>query len=287
VVLTIRRQGVPDKDYTLTRAMIKVASVMGFERDKKDTSKWNYMIDPDSKIGYIRLTQFQSESAQQLKNTLTELQDQGMRGVIMDLRYNPGGLLPAAINISDMFLQDGTIVSTRGRSVSPEKWTAKDDPVIPPNMPLIVLVNQYSASASEIYSGAMKDLHRGLIVGHRTFGKFSVQHLLPMGSETLSDGSPAAMMKLTMAHYYLPNNESRHRNDGSKVWGVDPDVPVDMTPEQMNDLREAWHDVEIIHRPGEPAQTQPATTKKTPFDDTQLDTALMMMRLQLIQAGPG
>jgi carboxyl-terminal processing protease len=192
-----------------------------------------------------------------------------------------------------MFLQNGEIVSTNGRSrnAQPHKWNAHKDTVIPMNMPLVVLVNQYSASASEIFSGAMRDLHRGLIVGHRSFGKGSVQNLLRIGNETRPDGNPEAMMKLTMAYYYLPNGESLHRRDGAKTWGVDPDVVVDLTPKQIFDLMQSRRDADIIHRNGETAATRPekapaATTKAAPSVDTQLDTAVLMMRLQLVQATP-
>ncbi len=150
---------------------------------------------------------------------------------------------------------------------------------------MVVLVNEYSASASEIFSGAMKDLHRALIVGHRTFGKGSVQNLLGIGNERRANGDPEAMMKLTMAKYYLPNGESLHRTDGAKNWGVDPDVAVDLTPDQLNDLLKARNDSDIIRRGG--AATAPASmpaTTKGPTPDTQLDTALLMMRLQLVQS---
>jgi carboxyl-terminal processing protease len=287
VTLKIKRAGVADKDYVLTRDVIKVASVKGFERDKADTSKWNFMIDPENKIGYVRLTQFQDESAQQLRDTLVDLQNKGMKGLIMDLRFNPGGLLNSAIDISDMFLQDGVIVSTKGRSrnAQPHKWRAHKETVVPMNMPVVVLVNQYSASASEIFSGAMKDLHRALIVGHRSFGKGSVQNLLKIGNEQRPDGNPEAMMKLTMAYYYLPNDESLHRKDGAKVWGVDPDVVVDLTPKQITDLLRTRRDSDVIHRAGEAPSTAPATAE-TPAADTQLDTALLMLRLQLVQSVP-
>jgi carboxyl-terminal processing protease len=289
VTLTIKRAGVPDRDYHLMRDIIKVASVKGFQRDPQDTSKWDFMLDPENKIGYIRLTGFQDDSAQELKDTLDDLQAKGMRGVIMDLRFNPGGLLNSAIDISDMFLTDGEIVSTKGRSSHARPMNAKAhrNTEIPPGMPVVVLVNQYSASASEIYSGAMKDLHRALIVGHRSFGKGSVQNLLKIGNETQSDGNPDAMMKLTMAYYYLPNKESLHRKDGAKTWGVDPDVAVDITPKQLGDLLKTRRDADIIHRNGAAPATQSATTKDAPpGPDTQLDTALLMMRLQLVQSAP-
>src|SRR5690349_3462310 len=138
---------------------------------------------------------------------------QGMQVVILDLLFNSVGLLNAAIYICDMFLKYGTIVSSRGRTVyvPPSSWNSHSSTDIPPSMSMIVLVNEYSASASEILSGAMKDLGSALIVGHRSFGKGSVQNLIKNGGETRPDGNPVAMMKLTMAYYYLPNNESLHR----------------------------------------------------------------------------
>jgi len=235
------------------------------------------MIDPETKIGYIRLTQFQTDSASELRKALRQLQDAGMRGLVLDLRFNPGGLLDQAVEISDMFLDRGTIVSTRGRVVHRQEVQADHETFVPMSLPLVVLVNQYSASASEIFSGAMKDLHRGLIVGQRTFGKGSVQNVLQLGEKSL--------MKLTMSKYYLPEGESLHRNEKSKTWGVEPDVTVEMTPNQVQALISNRRDVDVIARN---AATQPvATTTKElePLIDTQLDTALMLLRLQLIQNG--
>jgi carboxyl-terminal processing protease len=285
VVLRIKREGAPDKDYDLTRDIIHVSSVKGYRRDPADESRWDFMLDPATKIGYIRVTGFQDDTADELRAALANLQAQGMRGVILDLRFNPGGLLTAAIEISDMFLQDGVIVSTRGRSenVRPSVARARHDTVIPPNMPMMVLVNQYSASASEIFSGAMKDLHRALIIGHRSFGKGSVQNLIPIGGDVLN---PKAFIKLTTSYYYLPRGESLHRRDGQKDWGVDPDVNIDLTPKQLQDLVKTRRDSDIIHQPGAPA-TAPASapaTNAAALEDTQLDTAVLMMRLQLVQS---
>ena len=280
VVLRIKREGeAQQKDYALNRAEIRVASVKGVDRDKDDQTRWNFMLDPESKIGYIRITGFQEDTAKELKNTLDQLDLQGMRGVILDLRFNPGGLLDVAVKMCDEFLDHGTIVSTRGRVARPTRRDADHSMVIPMNMPVIVLVNQYSASASEIFSGAMKDLNRGLIVGQRSFGKGSVQNLMQL--------TPDAAMKLTQAHYYLPKGESLHRRDGSKTWGVEPDVTVQLTPAQVGSLIKARRDAEIIH--AKISATTPATTQATtgkapePVYDTQLDTALLLMRLQLIQ----
>ncbi|MGN6367125.1 MAG: S41 family peptidase [Phycisphaerae bacterium] len=281
VTLKIKRGNDTTKDYALTRDVIKVSSVKGIERQDADPSKWNFMLDPDSKIGYVRITGFQDETADELRDALTQLKQQGMRGLILDLRFNPGGLLRAAVDISDMFLQQGVIVSTRGRSADAKeyKWTAHNDTMIPPDMPVVVLINQYSASASEIFSGAMRDLHRALIVGHRSFGKGSVQNLIGIGSEMAGADTTAAEMKLTMAYYYLPNGENLHRRDGAKDWGVDPNISVDLTPDQLSDLLKERRDSDVIRTAG--SSTQPATTQAAD-SDTQLDTALLMLRLQLV-----
>jgi carboxyl-terminal processing protease len=287
VTLRIKRGDV-EKDYAIKRANIKVVSVKGMERDSKDPTKWNFMIDPDSKIGYVRITAFQQGTPDELAAAISALKDQGMRGLVLDLRFNPGGLLGAAVEMSDMFLDSGTIVSTRGRSARarPSEWKADGKVAVPANMPMSVLVNEYSASASEIFAGAMKDLHRAAIIGHRTFGKGSVQQVLHFG--TAPSGLPESELKLTMAYYYLPKGENLHRRDGSKTWGVDPDIAVDLTPDQLNDLVSSRRNRDIIRPSGAasaPAATTAATTSaEAPAPDTQLETALLMMRLQLIQA---
>lgn len=285
VVLTIKREAKKDFNVPLTRATIHVSSVKGIERDASDPTRWNYMLDPVSKIGYIRITGFQQDTPEELRAAIEQLNKQGMKGLVLDLRFNPGGLLQAAVEMCDDFLQDGVIVSTRGRSARarPQAWQADSKTLIPPSMPMVVLVNEYSASASEIFSGAMKDLHRALIVGHRSFGKGSVQNLiyLPFPNSVRPDGLPEAMMKLTMAYYYLPDGENLHRRDGNKTWGVDPDVVVDLTPDQLQQLVDERRDNDIIRTSGTPTATAPSTKPVSP--DTQLETAMLMMRLQLIQ----
>jgi carboxyl-terminal processing protease len=299
VTLKIKREGQTDqKEYKILRANIKVASIKGVERDMSDPAnpKWTFMVDKDNKIGYIRITGFQEDTARDLEAALNSLQDQNMQGLILDLRFNPGGLLKAAVNISDMFLDQGVIVSTKGRTTATRSqlpYKANKDTVVPMNLPVVVLVNGYSASASEIFAGAMKDHHRGLIVGQRSFGKGSVQNLIPLGAGLKG----TALMKLTMAYYYLPDGESLHRRDGDKKWGVDPDVQVDLTPKQLADMVKQRRDAEIIRAiknetpTSAPAtatapatSTAPATTAaKDAVIDTQLDTALLMLRLQLVQ----
>lgn len=285
VTLRIKREGQTEqKEYKVVRANIKVGSIKGTKRDLSDPEnpKWNFMLDAENKIGYIRITGFQEDTARDLERSLEALQGQGMRGLIIDVRFNPGGLLKGAVDISDMFLEQGVIVSTEGRTLAARDhvWRAHKDVVVPNTLPIVVLINQYSASASEIFSGAMKDHHRALLVGQRTFGKGSVQNLIPIGRR-----GAEALMKLTMSYYLLPNKESIHRRDGARTWGVDPDVQVELTPKQLAELIKQRRDAEIIrngHTPATAPGTAPATTQKEPVIDTQLDTALLMLRLQLV-----
>jgi carboxyl-terminal processing protease len=291
VVLTIKKPDGEVKDYKLVRETIKVASVKGWLH--KPGGGWEYFIDPEQKIAYVRLTNFSKTTSTDVRNSLAEMQRNGARGVIFDLRYNPGGLLNAATEVVDRFITDGMIVSTRpDRPDSPNKSSAmkavrNGDEVA---LPLIVLVNQYSASASEIVSGALKDHHRAIIVGERTFGKGSVQMLYPLGGQQ-------AVLKLTTSHYYLPAGKCIHREENSKDWGVEPDLTVEMTPEQMRAAIEARQESDIL-RDAEPAPAEgadikekiekiegavaKAKEKKDPLAvDAQLSAALLLMRLQL------
>jgi len=265
----------------LKRAEIHVDSINGISRDPA-THDWNYMIDPEYNIGYIRIVQFQSDTADELLAAIDVLMSQHVRGIIIDLRDNPGGLLETCVHICNLFLTQGTIVSTRGRSSPLDILSADGAPVLPPDIPMILLINQNSASASEIFSGAMHDLHRALIVGHQSFGKGLVQNQIYLSEDQ------SAMMKLTMANYYLPNGESIQRQPYATRWGVQPDVKVPFSPAQLDGLELTWEINDIISGKNAPPATQPTTkpvssaTIQEKFD-TQLDTALMLMRLQLVQ----
>jgi carboxyl-terminal processing protease len=237
VVLTVRSMDGTVRDYTLTRQTITVASIKGWI--PKDDG-WDYFIDHDQKIAYMRLTNFAGNTPKEMNAAIEQMKAGGAKGIILDLRFDPGGLLSSATEIADRFLKDGVIVSTRpdrDTGNPPTVAVAKpDDDDI--DLPLVILVNQYSASASEIVSGALKDQKRAILVGERTFGKGSVQMLFP-----LSDKS--AYFKLTTSHYYLPSGRCIHREENSTEWGVDPDVTVQMTPEQMSAAITAREDLDI------------------------------------------
>ncbi len=306
VTLTIRKPDGATRDITLRRRQIKVASVKGYT--EVGTGKWDYWIDPKDHIAYVRITSFTQSTTKELKEVLTNLGDP-VAGVILDLRGNPGGLLPAAIGVCDQFLKSGVIVSTHPdrNTPNPPFAAAASDDGDEFTKPLVVLVNQYSASASEIVSGALKDQHRAILVGERTFGKGSVQQLfqLPPDEESI--------IKLTTSHYYLPSGRCIHREENSTTWGVDPDVTVQLTPEQMLAAQLARRKMDVYHAAGTSADvklrqtapevtdaqntagtpgatrpsTQPTLVSK-PADlldiDPQLSASVLVLRLELAGA---
>jgi carboxyl-terminal processing protease len=260
---------------------------------------WDYMVDPQNKIGYIRITNFTADTAAELNSAIDTMKLQKVRGLVMDLRYNPGGLLTAATDVADKFLDRGVIVSTRpdrDTGNQPTAAMAKPDPD-DCDLPLVVLVNQYSASASEIVSGALKenmqgDHQRALIVGERTFGKGSVQMLFPLADRS-------AYLKLTTSHYYLPLGRCIHREENSKEWGVEPNVTVAMTPDQMRAAIDAREDLDVLRDAAPAAGEQPKLQQKATdaasgakaaevpvkkgllASDPQMSAALLLLRLQL------
>ena len=221
VNLRVRHATGVEADLTVTRRRITTRTVRGLNRVGE---AWNYRIDERLGLGYVRVTQFSRNSVQDLVTALRELQRTGLNGLILDLRFDPGGELGAAIEMADVFLDDGVIVSVRGRAGGSQSYEATAEGTLP-EFPLVVLVNRASASASEIVAGALQDNARAIVLGERTFGKGSVQEVreLPEGMGTL---------KLTTARYYLPSGRSIHRMPDASVWGVDPDPGFHLS---MND----------------------------------------------------
>ncbi len=185
VTISIEREGVSElMDFTVTRAEIIVHAVPYYGMLSND-------------IGYIKLATFSDKTTADVEHAIRELQKRGLKKLILDLRYNPGGLLNQATGVSELFLKQGNlIVSTKGRTQQTESFARKDG-ILGPDVPLVLLVNQGSASASEIVSGAIQDWDRGLIIGKTTFGKGSVQTIFPLDNQKHA-------LKLTTAFYYLP-----------------------------------------------------------------------------------
>jgi carboxyl-terminal processing protease len=255
ITLTIRRRGDEKPfDVTLTRSDIVVETVMGDTRSAD--KQWEWMIDKENKIGYLRLTQFNKKSTSEMKAALQKLKEQNVRGVVLDLRTNPGGLLDAAVDIADMFLTSGKIVSVEGRTRSPQTYSASPDDGKDPkklklaNPAMVILVDGFSASASEILAAALQDNHRAEIIGERTYGKGSVQNLIQMES-----GRSA--LKLTTAKYLRPSGKNIHRFPDSKEedeWGVRPDTEVKVSPQEEADYLQARRDRDVVRDPETPAE---------------------------------
>lgn len=274
VTLTIKSPDDTVKDYTLQRSIIRVASIKGWKH--LPGGGWDYMLDPEEKIGYVRLTNFTRESSRELNSAIDILKDQGARALILDLRSNPGGLLTAATEVADKFLDQGDIVSTRSMRdlVNSPAIRARETPD-DVKLPMVVLVNQYSASASEIVSGALRDLKRATIIGERTFGKGSVQMLFPLDRQQ-------ALLKLTTSHYYLPGGTCIHREENAAQWGVDPDLKIEVTPEQMRKVIDARTELDILRdKAPDDLRAEEKTAKDLLDADLQLSAALFVLRLQL------
>ncbi|MEM9915287.1 MAG: S41 family peptidase [Planctomycetota bacterium] len=270
VTITVRHANGEDATLTITRAKIEVQTVRGFKRDADH--RYNYFLDPVNKVGYVRLTQFSERTTPEVAEALQGLKDQGVRAVILDMRYNPGGLLNAAVDISDMFLDEGqTIVSVRGRAV-PEKVYESTSDTLLPDIPVVVLANPFSASASEIVAGALADNGRALFVGERTFGKGSVQQV------KLLDGTNAGALKITNAYYYLPSGRNIHRRTDAEKWGVDPsdNAYIPMNPDQRRERLEARRANDIINAENGNGSDEPVTPDwvNETLKDPQLAAAL-------------
>jgi carboxyl-terminal processing protease len=241
------------KDYKLTRDVIKIDMV-------KDINGRKEFPLGDTKIGYIRLVQFGEKTSGELESALKKLKAQGMKALVLDLRWNPGGLLEQAVDVCEKFLPRGhLVVTTEGRNRSQDsvrKAMGRGDEI--KNLPMVVLVNLGSASASEIVAGCLQDSKRAIMLGEKTFGKGSVQSILP-----LSDGSA---LRLTTAKYYTPSHKVIHEE------GITPDITVPMTEEEERDIQ-MKHAPGGIQSLGEKERERVLNTR-----DPQLDRAMDLLK---------
>ena len=274
VTLGIRRNDKP-LEFSMVRAEFVVPQVKGFERNPDQS--WNYFADNQKKIGYIRLKQFTPDIGKQITEICQKLLDQGMKGLVFDLRFNPGGRLEEAEQLIDLFVKDGIIVTVKGRNRPAQKSMAKVDGTLP-DFPMVVLVNEHSASASEVMAGSLKDNKRAIVVGARTYGKGSVQEVMPL------DGH-SGELKITVAYWYLPSGKRVQRLKDAKEWGVEPDFVVPMDDEAQERLAIQQVRSESMRV----ALATPATTRSssgttvptTQSIDPQLDKALDVLRDKL------
>ena len=256
VTLTVRRPASgATKDYTLQRAIIQMQMVKDIHGQREFPLDANH-------IGYIRVTQFGDSTADDLEAALVQLKKQGLQGLILDLRWNPGGLLDQAVAVCEKFLPRGQlIVSTEGRHQVDKYFAQGGDEI--KNVPIVILVNLGSASAAEIVTGCLQDLHRAVVLGEKTFGKGSVQTIFP-----LDDGSA---LKLTVAKYYTPSHKVIHEH------GITPDILVPITDAEEAALlgRDEGGDLDA------PADQPPAVTAAG-LPDEQLDRAEDLLKGLLV-----
>ncbi|MGD9690894.1 MAG: S41 family peptidase [Phycisphaerales bacterium] len=292
VVLTMERGG-DDVEIPLVRERIPLHTVKGWRRTGPKEGDWDWFIDPKNRIGYVRVTNFQDDTTHMLRRALDSMKRDGVAGLILDLRFNPGGLLTQAVSVSNCFIDSGTVVYTEAaggirtdtQKALPSRQSLRD-------VPLVVLVNEGSASASEIVSGAIRHYAdtgrlKAMVIGQRTYGKGSVQNVLNLAGD--------AMLKLTMQYYFLPNGVCIHRREHAKTWGVDPNLEVEMLPQQTSDaltLRQEA-DTPTAWMPGAAGAGKPAPDPRKLLDDgldLQLHTALFVLQSQAagrqMAAGP-
>ena len=286
VVLSVRR---PDEEKTrdieITRARIIVPTTRGWCRD--ESGGWLYFVDNKSKIGYVSVTQFSANTAADLDRVLTQLESSGMRALILDLRYNSGGYLQSAADITDLFVEKGTIVSTRPRVGLPT-WETANKKGTHPNYPLVILINAGSASASEIVAGALADetFSRAVLVGQQSYGKGSVQTIIayPGGG---------AQLKYTIAYYHLPSGQrvnDRHSMEklGRKDWGVMPDVKIELISDEIKKTLDIERDNDVLAAANHNQSKQKLTRHnlaETLEADSQLAAAILVAKTKLIESG--
>jgi carboxyl-terminal processing protease len=274
VKILVKRDGTPDPiEFEITRGRVEVETVLGYKR--KDNDDWDFMIDPVTKIGYARLTSFSRNTARDLISVMKQLVSQNVKGFVLDLRFNPGGLLDSAVDISDLFIGDGLIVSIRPRQGKEQRHSGVQEGSLL-DFPMVCLVNGGSASGSEIVSACLQDHHRALIIGERSYGKGSVQNIQAFG-----DGE----LKLTIASFWRPNgknlNKSSTKGKDEDEWGVKPDLEIKLSRKERDDLADSQREAEVIQRKDKPAA--PASDKN--FKDRQLEEALKYIKGQLSTVG--
>jgi carboxyl-terminal processing protease len=282
-------------DIVMSRAEINIESVLGDLRMDSNLKQWDFMLDKRSMIAYIRITNFAENTVADLTKVVDQLQADGVKGLILDLRTNPGGLLKAAIEMSELFLPPGTrIVSTVGRSEKEAVFDSRKPAGTQggpfTSYPIAILVNRFSASASEIVAGALQEAGRAVIVGERSYGKGSVQTVIPIEGET-------GHLKLTTATYFVGKDDKKkniHRFPDSKEtdqWGVKPNdgYEVKLSDEERANYFKWRRLRDVVRQPGQ-AAPKVDDQERVPGDDFKdrvLEKALEYIQGELQNRGQG
>jgi carboxyl-terminal processing protease len=278
VRLTVKHVDGQEVELKMTRQEIVMPTVMGYRRDA--ANNWDYWVSQNPKIAYLRITQFTATTTREMKKSLDQVLGQGMQGLILDVRFNPGGRLDQAKDVVNLFVSDGVLVVTRGLHRTQEIARADAAKSLSQKFPIIVLVNEHSASAAEIVAGSLMDNKRALVLGTRTYGKGSVQEIIPLEPD---EGE----LKLTVAYYYLPSGRLVHRKKGATDWGVDPQVNVPMSEKAEQQVLREQGEAELFHKPL-PVTTKPSTATQAatrPVVDVQLQQAVSAMMSSIILNG--
>jgi carboxyl-terminal processing protease len=263
-------------EFEMNRERIDIETVLGVRRLPDDS--WDFWLDPQARLAYIRLTEFAPKSFSDLQAVVKKLKAEKLRGLVLDLRFNPGGALTSAVQITELFLDDGLVVTIKPRPGVDEEvaYTVrrKAPERLGSDVPLVVLINGQSASASEIVAAALQDHDRAMICGERSFGKGSVQSIIDFPAAK-------AKIKLTTATFWRPNGKNLHKAATSgkenEDWGVTPDPGflIPLTRDERIALAEKLRDLEIIPNPALPQERKPSVP------DRQLDAALRYLRAQV------
>lgn len=288
VAVTVLHPGKDESEVvTLRRERIEQPTVIGYRRNAQGV--WDYYCDQDRRIAYVRITAFSGNTARDLRDTLTTLLDENVQSLVVDLRFNPGGMLKQAIEVSDMFLHEGRIVSMEGRGEQKRAWDAQSEgTLIPKGFPVAALVNRFSASAAEIVAACLQDNDVATIVGERTWGKGSVQNIV-----VLDEGKSA--LKLTTAGYHRPSGKNIHRAPGASEddpWGVLPDdgFMVKLDHGEIRNLGVILAELDELtsrqtetsaDRDGKEGEADQANAAKAELVDRQLKKAIDAVRSQL------
>jgi carboxyl-terminal processing protease len=286
VTLTIRRAAEEEtRDITMTRAKITVPTLRGWQRTTK--GEWLYMTDEPDKIGYLRISSFSEKTSADLEKVLNNLEAEGLKGLILDLRFNTGGILDSAVEVTDKFIKEGLIVRTERGFGKGLVYEVAHEKNTHPNYPLIILINSSSASASEIVAGALadKEHNRAILVGERTYGKGSVQGITyyPLGG---------AQLKYTMAYYHLPSGQrvesaEARKKLGKDDWGVGPNIEVKLTSDELKKMLDVQRDNDVLSSAigdSSKQRTKKYTIKETLDADPQLAAGLLVVKSKLIEA---
>lgn len=259
-----------EEEVEIVRQKITMPTIKGWRRDSVDGA-WDYLLDDTDKIAYIRLTQFTADAVDEFDKAIALCLEEGLDALILDLRYNPGGLMSAAIGLVDRFVDDEVIVSTRGEHSAPQTTNGKVEGTLP-KFHLVILVNQGSASASEIVAGSLQDHNRAIVVGMRSWGKGSVQEVYQLPES-------GAVLKLTTAHYYLPKGRCVHKLPGAEEWGVQPDIEEKFDRDKIKELNALLQELTVDTLKVTKVEETPDAEGEEPLDPQAADTELKQEQL--------